>query len=198
MHEQYVKIIKGLNKKITLKPRDQRPKRKCRKKSECSKEGNCQVNNGVYKCDVTRPFPKKLYLGLAEEEWKSRFYNHKLSFTHKRYSNKTRDIPTRQRYMWHLKNVSSKTPNLKWSVLRWVPTYSNISKKCLLCFYEKQEIVTYQNQKELLNKKSELLCKCCHANKFLLKNYTGNDFRSLAILSSIKNLIVCVPIYYFM
>ena len=58
-------------------------------------EGNCQVNNGVYKCDVTRPFPKKLYLGLAEEEWKSRFYNHKLSFTQeifqqdKRYSNKT-------------------------------------------------------------------------------------------------------------
>ena len=83
------KIIKGRNKKITSKPRDQRPKRKCRKKSECSMEGNCQVNNGVYKCDVTRPFPKKLYLGLAEEEWKSRFYNHKLSFTHKRYSNKT-------------------------------------------------------------------------------------------------------------
>ena len=75
-------------------------------------EGNCQVNDEVYKCDVTRPLAKILYLGLAEAEWKSRFYNHKLSFKHKRYSNKT----TLSSYMWYLKSVSSKTPNLKWSV----------------------------------------------------------------------------------
>ena len=133
----------------------------------------CQVNNVIYKCDATRPLPKKMYLGLPGGEWKSRFYNHKLSFKHKRYSNKT----TLSSYMWHLKIVSSETPNLKWSILRCVPPDSNISKKFLLCLYEKLEIVTYQNQKELLNKRSELLCKCRHANKFLLKNYTGNDFR---------------------
>ena len=52
-------------------------------------EGNCQVNNILYKCDITRPLPKKVCLRLAEGEWKSRFYNHKLSFKHKRYSNKT-------------------------------------------------------------------------------------------------------------
>ena len=167
------KIIKGHNKKVTSKPRDQRPKCNCRKKAECPMEGNCLVNDVVYKCDVTRPLPKKVYLGLAEGEWKSRFYNHKLSFKHKRYSNKT----TLSSYMWHLKSVLSETPNLKWSVLRCVPPHSNISKKCLLCLYEKLEIVTYQNQKELLNKRSELLCKFCHAYKFFLKNNTGNDFR---------------------
>ena len=32
---------------------------------------------------------KKYTLELAEREWKSGFYNHKLSFKHKRYSNKT-------------------------------------------------------------------------------------------------------------
>ena len=136
-------------------------------------EGNCLVNDVGYKCDVTRPLPKKVYLGLAEGEWKSRFYNHKLSFKHKRYSNKT----TLSSYVWHLKSVSSETPNLKWSALRCVTPHSNISKKCLLCLYEKLEIVTYQNQKELLNKRFELLCKCRHANKFLLKDYAGNDFR---------------------
>ena len=52
-------------------------------------EGNCQVNDVVCKCDVTRPLPKKGYLGLAEGEWKSGFYNRKLSFKYKRYSNKT-------------------------------------------------------------------------------------------------------------
>ena len=166
------KIIKWHNKKVTSKPRDQRPNCNCRKKSECPMKGNCLVNNIVYKGDVTRPFPKKVHLGLAEGEWKSRFYNHKLSFEHKRYSNKT----TLSSCMWHLQSVSSETPNLKWSVLRCVSPYSNISKKYLLCWYEKLEIVTNQNQKELLNKRSELLCKCRHVNKFHLKNYTGNDF----------------------
>ena len=51
-------------------------------------EGNGQVNDLVYKCDVTRPLPKKVYLGLEGGEWKSRFYNHKLSFKHNRNSNK--------------------------------------------------------------------------------------------------------------
>ena len=109
----------------------------------------------------------------AEEECKSRFLDHKLSFKHKRYSNKS----MLSSYMWRLKSVLKETPDLKWSVLRCVPPYSNISKKSLLCLYEKLETVTCQNKKLLLNKRSELLCKCHHANKLLLKNYTGNDFR---------------------
>ena len=36
------------------------------KKEESPIEGNCQVNDVVYKCDVTGPLPKKVYLGLAE------------------------------------------------------------------------------------------------------------------------------------
>ena len=46
-------------------------------------EVNGLVNDVVYKCDVTRPLPKKVYLGLLEGQWKSRFYNHKLLFKHK-------------------------------------------------------------------------------------------------------------------
>ena len=161
------KIIKGHNKKVTSKPRDERPECNCKKHPECPMEGNCEVNDVVYKCDVTRPLQKKVYLGRAEGAWKNRFYNHK------RYFKKT----TLSSYMWHLKSVSSETPNLKWSVLRCVSPYSNISKKWLLGLYEKLEIITYQNQKELLNKRSELLCKCRYATKFLLKSYTGNDFR---------------------
>ena len=145
-------------------------------------ERKFQVNDVVYKCNVTRPLLKKVYLGCAEGEWKSCFYNHKLSFEHKRYVNKT----TLSSQMWHLKSVSSETLNLKWSVLRCIPPSANILKKCLLCLYEKLEIVTYQNQQKILNKRSELLCKCCHANKFLLENYTGNGFRHLAIFSQVE------------
>ena len=62
------KVIKGHNKKVTKKPRDQIQKCNCRKKATCPREGNCQVNDIVYKCDITRLLPKKVYLGLAEGE----------------------------------------------------------------------------------------------------------------------------------
>ena len=53
--------------------------------------GKCQVNVVVYTCDVTRPLSKKVYLGLAEGEWKSCFYNHILSL-------KKTEIPIRQHF----------------------------------------------------------------------------------------------------
>ena len=43
------KIIKGHS--------DQRPKCNYRKKAECPMEGNCLVNDVVYKCDITRTSP---------------------------------------------------------------------------------------------------------------------------------------------
>ena len=122
------KIIKGHNEKVTSIPRDKRPKCNCRKKLE----GNCQVNNVVYKCDVLRPLPKKVYLPLAEVEWKSRFYNHTLSFKHKRCSNKAK----LSSYIWHLKSVSSETPNLKLPV--WdAYHHTQISQRNTSCAYIK-------------------------------------------------------------
>ena len=57
-------------------------------------------------------------------------------------------------------------PTLKWSVVKYVPAYSNIQiykKKCLLCLYEKLVIVGFKDQTHLLNKRSELNSKCRHA-----------------------------------
>ena len=128
------------------------------KKAEYPMKGDCQINNAIYKSDLTTPLSKKLYLGLAEGEWKIYFYKHKLSFKHNRYSSKA----TLSNCMWHLKIVSSDTLNLKWPVLRCVPPYhEGISKKCLLCLYEELEIVTHRNQKgtkDVLYKRSEFLC----------------------------------------
>ena len=121
------------------------------------------VNDVVYKCDQRR---------TQESENGKAVPITKLSFKHKRYSN----METRPSYMWHFESVSNETTKFKWSILICIPTYSNISKKSLLCLCEKLEIVTYQNQKEPLNNKSEVLSKCRNANKFFLKNYSCNDF----------------------
>ena len=72
-------------------------------------------------------------------------------------------------------NTINKMPSFKWSVVKSVSEYSNISKRCLLCLHEKFEIVNYPNQKELSNKRSELISKGRHANKYLLANYKSND-----------------------
>ena len=48
-------------------------------------------------------------------------------------------------------------------------------KKCLLCLHEKLEIVNFEDQDHLLNKRSALISKCRHANKYLLRNYKTND-----------------------
>ena len=63
------------------------------------------------------------------------------------------------------------TRTLVWTIAEKVPPYSNISEKCLLCLHEKIEIINYFRPEELLNKRSELISKCRHANKFLLRNY---------------------------
>ena len=66
-------------------------------------------------------------------------------------------------------------PTLKWLIVKSVPSYSNISKKCLLCLHKKVEIVNFEDQDHLLNKGSELISKCRHANKYLLRNHKAND-----------------------
>ena len=73
-------------------------------------------------------------------------------------------------FLWELKKSTKETPKLTWSVLRVVPAYSNISKWCLLCLNKKLLIANYPDQKQLLNKRSELIAKYRHENKFLLIN----------------------------
>ena len=76
---------------------------------------------------------------------------------------------------WKAKTEQNKTPNLNWEIVRSVPAYSNTTKRCMFYLYEKLLIATYPNQEDLLNKRSELVSKCQHENKFLLKNFKSGD-----------------------
>ena len=40
-------------------------------------------------------------------------------------------------------------------------------------------MLTYPNQDEPLNKRSEPVSKCHHVNKYLLSNYKANDWHSV-------------------
>ena len=77
--------------------------------------------------------------------------------------------------VWEQKQGHNITPTLKWYITKSMPSYSIITKSCMLCLHEKFEILTNPNQDEMLSKRSELVSKCRHINKYLLSNYKAND-----------------------
>ena len=79
------------------------------------------------------------------------------------------------KYVWDCKDKIKQTPEISWKIVKSAPAYTNTSKRCVLCLEEKMAIITYPDQEKLLNKRSELISKCRHENKFLLKYYDSND-----------------------
>ena len=136
-------------------------------------EGKCRTENIIYKCIAsTSGQPDKVYLGTAEGDFQKKYFNHISSFKNETETNKT----TLSKCIWEQKQTHNITPTLKWYIAISVPSYSNITKSCMLCLHEKFEILTYSNQDELLNKRSELVSKCRHIYKYLLSNYKSNDW----------------------
>ena len=160
------KIYKGHNSKTTSTTCSQLTLCNCRVKEECPMDGKCQTMDAVYDCCVISLEPRKKYFGLAEGKWNKRYYNHKESFNLKRYSHET----TLLSYVWYVKETLDVTPNLKCAT-----PYSNISKKCILCLYQKLVIITYPGQHEFIYKRSVPFCKYRHENMYLLKNFRVND-----------------------
>ena len=126
----------------------------------------------IYKCTARTCNSKKVYLGLTEGELKKqKYYDHVKSFKNEFYANST----TLSSYIWEMKKRKNVAPALAWEVLRTAKTYSSVTKRSSLCLHEKLLIITYPYPDELLNRRSELVTKCRHENKVLLKNFNSND-----------------------
>ena len=165
-------IIKSHNKKLINRSIKNTLPCNCRTKHECSLDGKCRAENTVYKCVASiYGYPNKVYLGTKEGDFKQPFYNHRMSFNNEGHSTDA----TLSKYVWEVKRKFKIMPSLKWYIIKSVPAYSNISKKCQLSLQEKFEILNYPNPNELLNKRSELISKCRQVNKFLLSNYKSNN-----------------------
>jgi hypothetical protein len=166
------KIIKSHNKNVSSTAKQPTLPCNCRKKEDCPLNGDCRKSSVIYKCEVSAPgFPKKVYIGLTEKEFKTRYHGHNQSLRNKKYANST----TLSTYVWDLKEKHATTPSLKWSIVKHTKAYTNGSRKCHLCLQEKFEILNYPIKTELLNKRSEIIAKCRHMNKFLLANYKSKD-----------------------
>ena len=135
----------------------------CRKKPDCLIEGKCLQSNVIYQATATTATTTETYVGLATN-FKERYRNHQSSF---RRSNRRNETEL-SKYIWTLQD-SKKPFQIKWKVLKKCKPYSNISKKCNLCLYEKFIIIC---KKELcsLNRRNELASSCPHRNRYVLQN----------------------------
>ena len=102
--------------------------------------------------------------GASDGEFKSRYNNHTNSLRHRHHEQDTE----LSKQIWKLQNKGINF-KVKWSVAAYASTYRCGSRRCDLCLTEKY-VIARANHKNLLNKRTELISKCRHKNKYILKN----------------------------
>ena len=135
----------------------------CRNSRTCPMDGKCNYQNIIYQTEVTTPKSSETYIGLCDTSFKLRNRNHVCLFWNKRYKQATE----LSKYIWSLKEKNI-VYNIKWRKVKHARSYSNSSKRCNLCLWEKYFIIC-QPEMSTLNNRSELMTTCRHSKKFLLK-----------------------------
>ena len=102
---------------------------------------------------------------MSEDEFKTRYNNRTMSFQNKGHEKKTE----LSKYVWELKDKGEDF-TIKWSVAAKPSPYICGSKRCDLCLTEKL-LIAKADPRTLLNKRSEIVSKCRHRNKFTLKRF---------------------------
>ena len=158
-------IIKKHNTKILNKKTQTTDKKcNCRIKENCPLGGECLKKDIVYKATVKTDNNLKIYFGLTEREFKTRFNNHKMSFKNNDYAKSTE----LSKYIWNLKDRDEHF-EIKWNIAAQAKSFRPGARRCNLCLMEKL-LISEGKRRHLLNKRSELVAMCRHKNKFFLKS----------------------------
>ena len=137
----------------------------------------CHINfleNKISNTDASiQPNPfwfweKYRYIGLTEGTFKKRFTGHKSTFSNE----KLRLSLELSKKIWSLKD-DGKQYNITWDIVKRTNPRKAGKNTCDLCNTEKLAIIQEIRRKNthLLNKRSEIVSKCRHVNKFLLKSF---------------------------
>ena len=159
------RIISGHNKKVIGSSAHLETKGCNCRKPPCPLDGKCKTTNLLYRGTVKTANFTKHYVGLSSNSFKERYTGHKASFTHRAQANKT----TLSNYIWNLRDKQT-TYDLEWSILNLAPSYSRKVRNCQLCLMEKT-LISLADPSTTLNKRNEIIAKCRHRDKVLLKNW---------------------------
>ena len=165
--KNFKNIIQSHNMKIMQQETKNKKKEKscnCRKDKVCPLDGNCNVNNVVYKA-TTEEHPPMFYIG-STDNFKLRYNNHKSSFRHASKKSAT----TLSSHVWDKKLGTE--PRLNWDIMKQTVPYKKGMRNCDLCLTEKYLILTEIANEGCLNKRHEMMTKCRHKQKFFLSEIT--------------------------
>ena len=160
------KTIRTHNRKVTEGhtdgPKNETKTCSYRSKDKCPLNGRCLQKSLIYQATVSTDAETYRYIGLTEHSFKQRFTNHNQSFRHQKCSNSTE----LSKLIWKLKN-SKTNYNITRKVLQSSIPYKIGGSKWDLCLSKKLHII--KASYPIINKRTELISKCRHKNKFSLR-----------------------------
>ena len=110
----------------------------CRQKNACPLKGNCLQSSVNYQATVKRhdTNTSETYIGLAENDFKTRYRNHIASFRHAKHRNSNE----LSKHVWTLKD-NNIDHSISWHIISSHSSYNSSSKRCNLCLREKFLII---------------------------------------------------------
>ena len=136
-----------------------------RQKNTCPLNGNCLQSSLIYHATVTRKDNGTIetYIGLTENDFKTRYRNHTASFRHTKHRNSTE----LSKHIWTLKE-NNFNHFISWRILSSRSPYNSANKRCNFCLKEKLLII----RRPELSSLNTVMNSCPHhRNKaFLLNN----------------------------
>ena len=137
------------------------------KPHNCPLDYKCLTCKIVYSAEIItdKQQPSKFYLGVCETNFKTRFNNHKKSFRHRQNKKDTALF----KYIWELKTKHTEH-QIRWPIAQKSSGYNLVRKSCNLCLLL---LCNFSDKNRLINKRLDLVSKCRHENKYMLKNYSG-------------------------
>ena len=163
-------IINTHNKKIINPPKYNIPRTcNCIRKHQRPLNEKCLTNNVQYKASITpnEENPKtKIYYDDCETAFKRKYANHKKTFNNIKYQTDT-ELSNEH---WNITSAN-KTSSESWEILGTHKSYNESSKRCL---NEKLAIALHKDD-NMLDKRSEIISKCRHRNKYMLASYDSKN-----------------------
>ena len=147
------------------------------KQCNCQQRENCLMNGAflkerlVYYATIScndRNCDPKLYKGSCKASFKKRHVNPKKSFNVPLYKHDTQQSTE----YWNLK-MKQLNPQISWKLNGIYKSSIPTSKRYNLCLTDKLEILD-DPDKNLLNKRSEIISQCRHKNKYRLKTLASS------------------------
>ena len=186
------RIITSHNRRL-INPKEELELIDCDKKGRCKDEcfeerKKCQSRCSIYQASLQYETPhasipalkipkSKVYTGLTSNKLKERFNHHHWTFTNERNNpfkppadrNNSLQNTSLSTHIWKLKERKIEY-KLEWNIIKQAPVYSKEAGGCSLCLEEKTQIM-FADKRTSLNKRTEIMQKCRHREKHLLKNY---------------------------